>query len=82
MGLVGEERHPEVVLFLEFLLRRDRVGGNPQNFRPGLAEFGAKRRKINRFLGAAGGVGLWVEVNDELAAFEVGERHAGAAVAG
>src|SRR5712692_10796418 len=41
VAFIGKERNAEIVLLLELVLRRDRIGGYPQNIRSGLAEFGA-----------------------------------------
>jgi hypothetical protein len=69
------------VLGLELVLGRDRIRRHPHDVRAGLLEFASKSRKINGFPGAAGGVGLGVEIQHELAALEVGERQAAAAIA-
>src|SRR3954452_23942013 len=81
VGHVGSERYVEAVLLLELVLGLDRIGGDPQNVRAGLLIFGPKLREFNGFAGAAGGVGLGVEVEHELAAVEVGEGQTAAAVA-
>ena len=75
------EGYAEAVLLLELVLGLDRIGRDPQDVRAGLLEFGPKPREINGFPGAAGGVGLGVEIEHELAALEVGEGHGAAAVA-
>ena len=75
MGFVGAKRDPKLVLLLELVLRLDRVGGYPQDVGAGFLEVGAKLRKINGFAGAAGGVGLGIEVDDQLAPLEIGERN-------
>jgi hypothetical protein len=54
VALVGGERHPEVVLLPELVLRLDGIGRDPQNVRAGLLEVGEKLREINGFTGAAG----------------------------
>lgn len=73
--------YAEAVLLLELVLGLDRIGGDPQDVRAGLLVFGPKLREFNGFAGAAGGVGLGIEVEHELAALEVGERQIAAAVA-
>jgi hypothetical protein len=80
VGLVGKERYAKAVLLLELVLGLDRIGGNPDNVHAGFLVFGPKLREINGFAGAAGGVGLGVEIENELATLEVCEGKSASAV--
>ena len=81
VGLVREQGDRELVLLLERILGLDRIGRNPDHFGSGLGKSRPKLRKRDQFPGAAGGVGLRVEVQDEFAALEIGEGDAAAAIA-
>ena len=66
MLLVGGERDRELVLGLEFVLRRHRIGGNAENLGAGFGEGAREAREVDRLLGAARGVGPRIEIEDEL----------------
>ena len=82
MGLVGGERDRQVVLGLELVLLGHRIGGHAENRGAGPGEGGASLEKSLASMVQPGGVGLGIEIEHELAALEVGERHLAAAVAG
>ena len=81
MGFVRTERDRQLVLGLEFVLCRDRVGGDAENVRAGFGEGAFQPREVDRFLGAARRVRLRIEIKHERAAGEVRERNGSAAVA-
>ena len=82
MGLVGGERDRQVVLGLELVLLLHRIGGDAEDGGFGAGEGGRQPGKVLGLDGAARGVGLGIEVEDQLAALEIGQRHFAAAVAG
>jgi hypothetical protein len=75
VGFIGEQGGLEAVLSAELVLRCDRIGGYPHNIRARSPEISAKPLKINGFAGAGGGMRLGVEVDDQFAALEIGERN-------
>lgn len=79
---VRAEGDAEIVLVAEPVERPDRVGRNPKNGSAGFFEGLAESRKIDRFLGAARRVRLGIEIEDELASLEVGQRNSAVAIAG
>src|ERR1700676_2558874 len=80
MGLVGQEPDGQVVLLFECVLRLHRISRDPKNIRAGFVELGAQLRKVDRLAGATGGTGAGLEIDDELAALEVGQRNTAATV--
>src|SRR6185437_2726478 len=79
--LVRGEGDRELVLGLELVLRRDRVGRDAQNVGSRAGEGRAQFAEVDRLAGAAGGVRLRIEIEDEIAALEVLQRDRSAAVA-
>ena len=79
--LVAGERDGEVVLVAEFVERADRIGRDPEHVGVELGEAGLEPREVHGFLGAAARVRLGIEIEDQIAALVVAERHLGAAVA-
>ena len=69
------------MLLLECILGLDRIGRNAQNSVPALVKLGPQLGELDRLPGAAGGVGPGVEVEDELAALEIGQETVAAAIA-
>ena len=61
------------MLGLELGQRRHRVGGNADDLGIGAAEIAAQTGKVDRLLGAAGGVSPGIEIEHELAPGEVGQ---------
>ena len=81
MGGIAGKGDGQLVLFLEFVLRLNLVGRDSHDVSAGVAEFRLQSRKVDRLAGATRSVGPWVEIEHELAAVEIGQRHAPAAVA-
>jgi len=79
--LVGAERDAELVLGLELVLGRDRVGGDADDRGSGPGEVAAQAREVDRLAGATGGIRPRIEIEHELLPGEVGKRHRAAAVA-
>ena len=82
VAFVGAERDIEIMLGSEPIEGSDRVCGNAEDAGSGLFEGGSELRKLDGLLGAAGGVGLRIEIEDELASLEIGERHLAAVTVG
>lgn len=82
VAFVGAERDVEVMFGSEPIEGPDRVGGNTEHAGTGLFERRPKLRKIDGLLGAAGGIGLRIEIEDKLAPLEIGKRDLAPATAG
>jgi len=72
---VGEEREREVLVFLEGGEFRGLVARHTEHLVAGRLERVEVVAEVARLGGAAGGVGLGVEVDDRLLPTEVAERH-------
>ncbi len=68
-------------LALNLSCARDGIGRDAEDFGAGFGEGGAVRRKRDRLLGAAGGIGFGIEIEDEVAALEILQRYRRSAVA-
>ena len=82
MRLVRRQRDGQLVLALERIQRFDRIGRDAEDVGPGAAELPFQPGVVDRFLGAAGRIGLGIEIQDQLAAGEIGQRGVAAAIAG
>ena len=65
--LVGEEAEGELLLFLEFFLELLVVGADAEDVHAGLLEFGPVVAERATLLGATAGLGLRVEVDEQVA---------------
>jgi hypothetical protein len=79
---VGQELERKLVLALEALVRFQRVARDAVDLEPGLAEVPMEVAEICALRGAAGGVVLRVEVEDQALAALAGEAERAAAGAG
>jgi hypothetical protein len=68
------------VFCLKGVLLFDGIGGYTDHGDAGFGEIGVEAGKILGLDGATGGVGLGVEVQDQLPAFEIGKRHRAPAI--
>src|SRR3984893_5773641 len=68
------------MFLLERVLGLYGVGRDSQNIRASLVEIRAQPREVDGFAGTTRGVGLGIEIDDELATLELGQRNAAAAV--
>ena len=71
---VAEEREVEFLLRLEIDEGFDRVGADAEDDDVLFGEFWSEVAEVAGLDGAAGRAGFWIEVEDDLFAFEVGER--------
>src|SRR5262249_36583214 len=81
VGLVRRQRDGKPVLALKGVLRLHWVGGHAEDRGVGLGEGGFEPVERDGLAGAARGVGLRVEVEDELFAAKILERDLSAVVA-
>ena len=68
------------MLGLEFVLRCHRICRNAENGGAGLGKISAQAGEIDRLLCATGCIGLWVEIEDKLAALEITQSNPAATV--
>src|SRR5580700_195525 len=80
--LVGGENERQAVLFLELVVRGDRIARHPDHRRAGLAVIGEGIAKAAGFRGAARGVVLRVEIQHHRLAAQLGQADAAVAVGG
>jgi hypothetical protein len=81
MGLVGGQYEAELVFGFELVLRWQSVGGNTEDFGPGFPERCLEPIEVDSLLGATRRIGPGVEIKNELAPGEIGERDGSSAIA-
>lgn len=75
VALVGTEADAEVMFGSKLVESADRIGGDTEDACIGLFKGGFESGKVDGFLGAAGRIGLGVEVENELPSLEIGQRY-------
>ena len=81
MGFVGAQRDGELMFLFEGILGLHRIRRDAKDADTAAVELRAQGRKCRCLPGAAGGIRLGIEKQNELAALEVGQRYLVTAVA-
>lgn len=72
---IGQQGVGQVVLFLEFLLRGRRIGGNPQHYQAGFLQFLVCVAEPARLNGSTGSVGFRIKKEYDVLSAKVGQAH-------